>query len=528
MRELPRTANLRFTNGLLPLLVIVAVGVAALPLLAYPLGRDQGMYANIGQAIVDGGLPYISMWDIKPPPIYYLYAGAITLFGSSVSAVRALDLLLIPVAMLALCAYGRQLERRGLGVLAALFLGVFALSDSFENLTQSDSLAMVPMVGAALTTLLAGTKPQGSRGALVYSLLTGLLCGVLLWFKQYYVFIVAAFALSHLWTRLREKPMLPVREMLAFSLGGLLTGGSLLVIFASQGILAEMLIIAQGTAAYNALGYDRDEFLFGMGNGLYSRWLRWSPLLILAAVGLVGWLARRGWRDGLLAGWRLALLWFVGGLAFLLVQAKGFDTHWLPLLPPLCLFAAAAISPTRERVRSLTGAQVIVGLGALAILIGNTWVPYWPYAIGQQSQVAYYEHFVAGDLRAAESLQVVSYLQRDLAPGSSLYIFGFRPEVAFMGGWRPATRFQAQFPLVAPWFPAGWRDETVTTLWAALPPVVLIVQNDYMPWVTGQDADSHVLLQDLTELNNWLMANYTRETQIGNFFIWRRNSTTQG
>jgi len=210
------------------------------------------------------------------------------------------------------------------------------------------------------------------------------------------------------------------------------------------------------------------------------------------------------------------------------VQAKGFDTHWLPLLPPLCLFAAAAISPTRERVRSLTGAQVIVGLGALAILIGNTWVPYWPYAIGQQSQVAYYEHFVAGDLRAAESLQVVSYLQRDLAPGSSLYIFGFRPEVAFMGGWRPAARFQAQFPLVAPWFPAGWRDETVTTLWAALPPVVLIVQNDYMPWVTGQDADSHVLLQDLTELNNWLMANYTRETQIGNFFIWRRNSTTQG
>jgi hypothetical protein len=40
--------------------------------------------------------------------------------------------------------------------------------------------------------------------------------------------------------------------------------------------------------------------------------------------------------------------------------------------------------------------------------------------------------------------------------------------------------------------------------------------------VTGRDADSNTLLQEYPELNNWLMFNYEREMQIGNFFVWRR------
>ncbi|MCA9907880.1 MAG: hypothetical protein KC519_04465, partial [Anaerolineae bacterium] len=72
------------------------------------------------------------------------------------------------------------------------------------------------------------------------------------------------------------------------------------------------------------------------------------------------------------------------------------------------------------------------------------------------------------------------------------------------------------------WYPPAWREENVDLLWAALPPYVLILQVDYMPWVTGSEDDSNTLLQSYTELNNWLIYNYERETQIGNFFIWRR------
>ncbi len=160
----------------------------------------------------------------------------------------------------------------------------------------------------------------------------------------------------------------------------------------------------------------------------------------------------------------------------------------------------------------------------LAHLAANLWLPALPYLAGQESREAYYSRFRGGEFVADESLAVATYLQERVAPGDSLYIWGFRPEIYYLTSLRPATRFISQFPLVVAGYPAAWRQENVDLLWAALPPYVLVLQGDFMPWVTGRDADSNTLLQEYTELNNWLMFNYERETQIGNFFVWRRKA----
>lgn len=494
-----------------PLALALLVLLAALPLLTWPLGRDQGMYANIGRSILAGGTPYLDMWDIKPPPIYYLYAASIGLFGPSSAAVRALDLLLIPPALLALAWLGRRLATPGAGLLALLFLGVFYYTETFASLSQSDSLVLLPMTLAACAAYAAARAPRASRAALIGSGLAGLLCGLILWFKHYYVFFVLALVIHQLWAR----RALPWREAFAFAAGGLLTGGTLLLYFLSNGMLAEMLIVAQGTAAYNAQGYDLATFVASMAHYLGFRWLHWGPLLIFAALWLP--FGPRG------AGWRLVWLWLLAGLTFALIQAKGFDTHWLPMLPPLALLAGSSAAQVIARLgRAQRPAGLLFSLGLLGILIYNIWLPALPYALGQMTQRDYYARFTAGDFRPAETLDVLEYLRPRIAPGDTIFVWGFRPEIAFLGGWRPATRFQAQFPLVAPWYPADWKDENVAQLWAAMPPYALVLQNDYMPWVTSYDADSNVLLQDYTELNNWLIANYARETKIGNFFVWQR------
>lgn len=158
----------------------------------------------------------------------------------------------------------------------------------------------------------------------------------------------------------------------------------------------------------------------------------------------------------------------------------------------------------------------------LGILINGIWPTTWKYLTGQEDQAAYYGRFVAGEFVADESLKVAQLLRERVAAGDSLYIWGFRPEVYYLSGLNPATRFIFQFPLVGSWYPQGWRKENVDTLWAALPPYVLVLQVDYMPWVTGSHKDSNSLLQEYTDLNNWLIYNYERDTQIGNFFVWRR------
>ncbi|MEL6269662.1 MAG: hypothetical protein AAFR22_07610, partial [Chloroflexota bacterium] len=139
----------------------------------------------------------------------------------------------------------------------------------------------------------------------------------------------------------------------------------------------------------------------------------------------------------------------------------------------------------------------------------------------------YHAHFIGGEFVADESLHVSQYLREHTTPNDTLYIWGFRPEIYYMSDLRPASRFIFQFPLVAEWYPPEWQQQNVDTLWASLPPYVVVVQGDFMPWVTGVDADSNTLLQSYTELNNWLIFNYERDTQIGNFLIWRRKASTQ-
>jgi 4-amino-4-deoxy-L-arabinose transferase-like glycosyltransferase len=584
---------------------IAGVVLAALPIVTYPLGRDQAMYANIGRNILAGGTPYIEMWDIKPPPIYYLYAAGIALFGTHWGALRAIDLVAFPLGAVGLYLIGLHLAQRRVGVWAVLLYGVFYFTETFASLTQNDSLVGILMIWAVFATLKASDT---RRYRAYWAFLAGALSGLILWFKHYFVFFVLALVVFYLWRRVatiratnpqqlshltpfvERGKLIPLpmqwintlrrlfgvrgevkmqREMVAFCLGGLLTGGGLLAYFASNGVFAQMLIVAQGTAAYNALGYDANDFLSAMQNYVYFRWRHWGALGLILLFGAGTSLMRRLGRrsavsesavsvpteqpasnfisdeaipplyavergfGGEVQHWIL-YLWLLSGLAFLLIQAKGFDTHWLPLLPPLVVFAALSLDTSLQWVsKMLSGwrgkayflyglhSLIVVGLGL--ILLSNTWLRALPYLTGQITLAEYYAYFPeGGDLNPVHSVQMVDYLRPKVAPGDTLYIWGFRPEVAYMGGWRPATRFQAQFPLVVPWFPAAWQQENVDTLWAAMPPYVLVLQGDYMPWVTGSHEDSHQLLVRYTELSNWLAANYERDTLIGSFIVWKK------
>lgn len=523
-------------NNILWIGVVLLVLGAALPILTYPMGRDQGMYANIGVAILNGRTPYIDMWDIKPPPIYYIYALGIELFGATTAGVRMIDFAFVPLGMLGIYAIGLRMQGRRLGLLAALIYGVFYFNEDFPSLTQNDSLVTIPMIWASYAALRAAQSEAESRAGWLWAFGCGLLCGFTLWFKHYLAFFVGALVLHQVAVRWREQPVSRVglaREAIAFAAGGLLTGGSLLFYFWSQGMWQEMLIIAEGTAAYNARGRDYGAFLANMWDFFYFKWLVWSPMLVLAGLWLPVHLLQR-WRGSnmegtqqRMSGWWLVFMWLLGGIAFLLVQGLGFDTHWIPMLPPLALFAAATLNHIVQWLPKpslqIVG-YVLASVLLLAVLAATTWGRAWRFAAGLEDQVAYYNRFQANDLKPEQSLIVADYLQQRVRQGDTLFVWGFRPEVPFMAGLRPATRYQAQFPLVAPWYPQAWQQDHVDQLWAALPPFVLVLEDDFMPWVTNVDADSHTILQEYTELNNWLIFNYERVDEIGDFIIWQRKA----
>lgn len=535
-------------------LAAAALGlILALPVLTFPLGRDQGMYANIAQAIRAGGLPFIDMWDIKPPAIYYIYAGGIGLFGATPLGLRAIDLAVTPFTLFALYHLTESFAGKRAARWAMLLFPVFYFTETFASLTQSDSLVTLPMTWAVLCGLRATQARAGTRQAMAWAFACGVLCALVMWFKHYYAIFAAALALGHLWVRLGDKtradrfvPLL--KDVGTFAAGGLLIGVPSLIFFASSGILGEMLTVAQGTAEYNAQAFTSLEtFWAQMENYVWFRWWHWGPLLVLA---LSYWLlAVVSKRKAIIGGQAVGneqpaaqskqrfptiilWLWLLAGVVFVVIQAKGFDTHWIPLLPPLVMLGSAALDGWLALLSRVDRRLMLAGSAAAVVLLAgilakDTWVRAWPYLTGQQGLRGYWLGFQAGDLNAADSLRMARWLDERTQPGDSVYIWGFRPEIAFMAGLRPATRFQAQFALVGDRYPQAWKQENVDTLWAVLPEYVVIVRADNMPWVTGTDRDSNTILaQDYKALEDWLIFNYDRGEEIGNFLTWKRKERT--
>ena len=61
-------------DWLLFLALMVVVTIIALPILTYPPGRDQGEFATIARGLLDGRVPYVDLWNPKPPAVFYVYA----------------------------------------------------------------------------------------------------------------------------------------------------------------------------------------------------------------------------------------------------------------------------------------------------------------------------------------------------------------------------------------------------------------------------------------------------------------------
>lgn len=519
-------------------LLVALVLLGAAPILTYPLGRDQGEFAAIAAGILRGSVPYVDLWNPKPPAIFYAYAGVVWAFGPSAWAVRALDLLVFPVMAAALYGIGRRLVGAGLGLGAVLLYGTFYFTESFWTLSQNDGTAAVPMAlavwGVLALTDIPPDAPRPRRLALAAGV--GALAALTLWFKYPYVLFVAGLVGGYLLVR---RAWL-WGEVAAFCGGGLAVGLGGLALLASAGALGAWWESAVVTAGYTAQGYDWAVFRADMARYWGFRWGQWGVLWVLAALGLsrLGWGAiqkMRAQANPLVTDarkWTIIVLWLTLTAIAMLIQAKGYDYHWLPMLPALTLLGAHAVNQlnqfirSRERLPRWTVSLHICLLYAIAFfyLYGQTWGTALPYLTQSLPQPTYYAQFQGDQFTADESAAVVAYLRERAAPGEPLFVWGFRPELYYLTETRPATRFIFQFPLVADWYPVAWQQQTVDTLWGVMPPYVVVARGDFMPWVTGRDADSNMLLQEYTELNNWLIFNYEQAAEVGSFLIWQRKA----
>jgi 4-amino-4-deoxy-L-arabinose transferase-like glycosyltransferase len=520
--------NSRLLARLLPAFLLGLLALTlALPMLCYPFGRDQGMFACGAEVLQRGGTLYRDYWDLKPPGIYYLYWMSFFAFGRSMFAPRIMDLLFTLATAGGLFLLGRRLFSVWAGVLAALFFLLrYSLGFGYWDTAQADGFASLPLTAAMLLALAAERRASWPQ-----AFLSGLLLGVAIIIK----FTLGLLLLLPLVLLLLPQPERGRPRLLravGYLLGAALVPGLTMLLLWQAGALQNMVEIMFGwNAAYAKIRASGLPVLVG------QTWRFWfgqdAPVFavmgLLALIGLVTFAKRR--EEGLLR-WTPAL-WLALMLVQVHAQGKYFLYHWLPALPPFALLAGVGLAGiglalrTHVKNTKVASALAAAGLAFLFVLGSIGYRSHFSKELallaGQLPPAAYAENFTdRQDYSLPADQQVAAYLREHTLPEDAIFIWGFEPVIYFLADRPSASRFYSHQPLVTSWSPPEWRRELIEDLTRKRPSYLLVAHNDQMPWVTLRPYDSAEELALYPELQETLTRGYRLEARLEDFDLWRR------
>jgi hypothetical protein len=154
------------------------------------IDKDESTFILMGQSIADGHLPYVHLWDLKPPLLFYFFAFIEKIFSHSFVAIRFFGVIIVFLSAVFLIKIARQAGLKN-GFLMAL--GYVVLSSEFGSLqgVMSEHLAVFFMLIGVVVFL-------KDRQRTIDFILTGLCFGCAILCKLNYAYAVALFFVFYL------------------------------------------------------------------------------------------------------------------------------------------------------------------------------------------------------------------------------------------------------------------------------------------------------------------------------------------
>ena len=338
------------------------IAVGALLLRAIWLGDpaaspDEQLYSLIGQRMAGGGLPYVDIWDRKPPGLFGIYALAHLLGGPGPLAYQLLALLFAVAGGWLTYALARPIGGRMAAGAAGLLYQILMVAYG-SHAGQSETIHVPMMLGALLLLRDWAPAPRGGGIRDCWPALAAmLLCGVALQVKYTVLPQCLFLGLFALW-RLREHG---ARWPRLAGLGALFTTLGLFptvlagVIFAALGHWQEF-AFAQFASFFQRVPAAGGRFALEHLPGV-------MPLAALLAAGLwagVRLVPARPLRHyALIAGWTLSALGTV------LLPATVYLYYYAALVPGVVLLALPLYDCRRLSGLAMALALVVINYALL-------------------------------------------------------------------------------------------------------------------------------------------------------------------
>jgi Dolichyl-phosphate-mannose-protein mannosyltransferase len=510
---------------LLPLLAGLLIAVR-IPALVQPMGADQGLYAYVGERILQGELPYVHAWDQKPPAIHYTYA-LMRLIWPADGAVALADLLAAAMIAVLLFLIGRDLASYGVGAGAAL-LFLLLSNPAFSRLggvrIRAQGETFIAVAIAAAAWLLAR---RGLRGDWRFAL-----AGVLLGVAFSYKYNAAIYAVAAVGALLAAR-MLNVRRMAMLCAG--FAVAPLLLLWTMRTAIEPLY---EATITYN-VQYSGETY---QGPLHFVRYLLTFPIEH-ARIDALWTIGGAGCAVLLILGLTrstrllIPVVWVAAGcLSVAINGSRGLPQYFVQVAPALALAAALGAREVagflRSRLSSVTARAAIAG-GLVVVAIGVWRVNQFPKLVeqtmfdlqrmtGRITHEAHLARYVDGrKYTAIGAVELAKTMDAHSPPDAAVYLFGFTPS-AYVHARRPsASRFFWSRPVIAGFNegkPGYGAMGVLADLQRARPAVVALQVHDWAPDV---DDSAHFFLNH-PALGPWLREHYRSTPAPDGFEVWLR------
>ncbi|MBA4313091.1 MAG: hypothetical protein C0417_10730 [Chlorobiaceae bacterium] len=422
--------NSKEQTWLIYILLIVLFTIAVrYRLIDIPLERDERGFAYCAQLILHGIPPYTEAYDYNPPGLYFLYASAITIFGSNVEAVHLLLLIFSAGTSIMLFWLVKKWSNTTGGAIASI-LSIFLLASSSVLGFAAHATHFV-MFWAMMGYLLLEIGLERRNNLIV--LASGISFGLSFLMKQsgfLFLFPALFFILANTKGVKFKGSIKSTGFMLAgfiIPLGGIAFW--LMSIGALKGFIYWNIqypwLIAQGSGT-------NDYFLRIGRNGLQAAG-NFLPVWITGLVSLIYLVSRK---SGIGANKKI-LIFIIFSLGAVSIGYETRSHYFVLLIPALAAAIGIATSDISKSVKSGFGRKAIIGIPIAIALFGAIEERDYfffdkPEAI---SRSIYYPNLFA-------DAEIVSEFIRSRSDDSDrVAILGSEPEILFLSQRRSATRY---------------------------------------------------------------------------------------
>jgi hypothetical protein len=531
------SARTSATEAAVAFACVAGIAFLLLQILTFSYGRDQGIYAMVGRAILSGKMPYRDAWDFKPPGIFLIYAASRWVFGGAQVGIRVaecLGLIGMVVAMVRLTE--RWWGERRIGLIAGAIAVLVHAQLDFWHTAQPESFGGMVTI-FALLALGPGPwsreAPAPDPAAWRRWVASGALFGIAGLLKPPLAGggAVVAFALAAGAYEERRSIAAALRPVAAVALGGALPLVLCFAWFWVKGALGDLWqVLFVFTPHYTALSWE-GETVPGMLYWGFTEWLvTYSSVTTVGVLLVLVFQPSKPERRGV-----LVLAWIIAvHLAGVAMQGKFFPYHYGATWPVTALVAGLGFFRLWERLLRLGVPGSLLFLLAFALsALGRSATKDVPGSFRERCalRIALFTRSPrdlgaidrlasVADVNAAANRAVAEALRARVPEGRTVFIWGFEPVIYDLADRAPATRYLYDVPQRVAWAKASEREALMRDLAASRPAAIVVEHRDVFPMVTGDAIDSADNLEGFPKLRDLLAERYQLVESIEDFDVY--------